>query len=212
LTNIRLVLHLLLDRSTGPLQETQEDLVTSAHEDCERLLRTLTGLLDLARLESGKAQLDLKPTDPQTLVADATRAFEEPIRASGRKLETAPLAQLPPVQADRERIALVLSNLLSNATKYSTPGSTITLRAQLVQPNSVRFAVLNAGPGLSESEQSRVFDKFYRAAKSDGEGAGLGLSIARQIIHAHEGKIGVNSEPGKVTEFFFDLPSASALV
>ncbi|MBV9490513.1 MAG: HAMP domain-containing protein [Verrucomicrobia bacterium] len=209
LTNIRLVLHLLLEKSTGPLQETQEDLVTSACDDCERLLRTLTSLLDLARMESGKAQLDLQPTEAQALIADALRSFEEPVRASGRRLAVEPQAGLPPVLADRDRIALVLSNLLSNALKYSTPGSTITLRSQVAEPHAVRFSVLNAGPGLEESEQTRVFDKFYRAAKTRGEGAGLGLSIARQIIHAHEGMIGVRSQPGQTTEFFFDLPTAS---
>jgi two-component system, NtrC family, sensor histidine kinase KinB len=209
LTNIRLVLHLLLEKSTGPLQETQEDLVSSAYEDCERLLRTLTSLLDLARIESGKAQLNLKPTDPRILIADAAKAFEDPIRAAGRNLAIEPDADLPPVQADRDRVALVLSNLLSNAIKYSTPGSTITLRAHGAEPNAVRFIVMNFGAGLPESEQSRVFDKFYRAANTNGEGAGLGLSIAREIIHAHEGRIGVHSQPGKVTEFYFDLPKAT---
>ncbi|MBV8899039.1 MAG: HAMP domain-containing protein [Verrucomicrobia bacterium] len=209
LTNIRLVLHLLLEKSTGPLQETQEDLVSSARDDCERLLRTLTSLLDLARIESGKAQLDLKPTDPCVLITDAAKAFEDPIRAAGRSLAVEMGADLPPVQADRDRVALVLSNLLSNAIKYSTPGSTITLRAQGAEPNAVRFTVINFGAGLAESEQSRVFDKFYRVANSNGEGAGLGLSIAREIIHAHEGRIGVHSQPGKVTEFYFDLPKAA---
>jgi signal transduction histidine kinase len=148
----------------------------------------------------------LKPVDPRILLADAAKAFEDPIRAAGRSLAVEPGEDLAPVQADPDRIALVLSNLLVNAIKYSTPGSTITLRALNAEPSAVRFIVENFGPGLPESEQSRVFDKFYRAAKTGGEGAGLGLSIARQIIHAHEGRIGVHSQPDKVTEFFFDLP------
>ncbi|HEY0790763.1 MAG TPA: ATP-binding protein, partial [Chthoniobacterales bacterium] len=206
LTNIRLVLHLLLDESTGPLLEAQKDLVTSAYDDCERLLRTLNTLLDLARMESGQVQLDLHPTPPETLLHDAELAYGDSVHASGRRLSLDFEAGLPPVQVDRDRIALVFSNLLSNAVKYGNPRSLITIKACSQDPGHVRFTVQNEGPGLSEAEQGRIFDKFYRIPKTPGEGVGLGLSIARQIISAHEGRIGVTSEAGRLTEFFFDLP------
>jgi NtrC-family two-component system sensor histidine kinase KinB len=206
LTNIRLVLHLLLDKSTGPLVSPQEDLVTSAYEDCERLLRTLNSLLDLARMESGQVQLNLHATPPETLLRDAEFAYGDPVHASGRRLSIDVQPGLCSVQADRDRIALVFSNLLSNAVKYSEPLSLITVKARQLEAGHVRFAVQNEGPGLSEAEQSRVFDKFYRIPKTPGEGIGLGLSIARQIISAHEGRMGVTSEVGRFTEFFFDLP------
>jgi signal transduction histidine kinase len=102
-----------------------------------------------------------------------------------------------------------MSNFISNALKYSAPKTDILLRASAFGSNYVRFSVVNEGPGLTEEEQARVFDKFYRSDKQRGEGAGLGLSIAREVVQAHDGRIGVNSELDKQTEFFCDLPAAT---
>jgi signal transduction histidine kinase len=118
---------------------------------------------------------------------------------------------LPQVFADLDRIALVFSNFLSNAFKYSYRNTEIVLAARTLNKEFVRFTVINSGPGLTEQEQARVFDKFYRGPMHKGEGAGLGLSIARQIVQAHDGRIGVLSELSKRTEFYFDLPVASVL-
>ena len=112
------------------------------------------------------------------------------------------------VYADPERISLVFSNFLSNALKYSYRETEIILRARLLNSEFVRFSVVNSGPGLTEEEQARVFDKFYRGPGNKGEGAGLGLSIARQVVQAHDGRIGVFSEWEKKTEFYCDLPAA----
>jgi two-component system, NtrC family, sensor histidine kinase KinB len=115
---------------------------------------------------------------------------------------------LPLVCADLERISLVFSNFLSNALKYSYRETEIVLMAQQLDSEFVRFSVINSGPGLSEEEQARVFDKFYRGPGQKGEGAGLGLSIARQVAQAHDGRIGVFSELEKKTKFYCDLPIA----
>jgi signal transduction histidine kinase len=101
---------------------------------------------------------------------------------------------------------LILSNFLSNALKYSFPESEVIIRARRWNWELVRFSVINRGPGLTEIEQSKVFDKFYRSEKLEGDGAGLGLSIARQIVQAHEGRIGVYSKVDETTEFYCDLP------
>jgi NtrC-family two-component system sensor histidine kinase KinB len=115
---------------------------------------------------------------------------------------------LPEVYADLERISLVFSNFLSNALKYSYRETEIVLAARKLNSDFVRFSVINSGPGLSEDQQGRVFDKFYRGPGQKGEGAGLGLSIARQVVQAHDGRIGVLSEREKKTEFYCDLPIA----
>jgi NtrC-family two-component system sensor histidine kinase KinB len=114
---------------------------------------------------------------------------------------------LPLVHADLERISLVFSNFLSNALRYSYRDTEILLAARILNPEFVRFSVINSGPNLSAEEQARVFDKFYRGPGHKGEGAGLGLSIARQVVQAHDGRIGVFSEAEK-TEFYCDLPVA----
>jgi len=208
LTGIRLVLHLLLEKSTGELTKAQEELVTTAWSDCERLLKTLNSILDLARMESGKAQLDLHEVPALRVVEESYYAFRDQAQAASRLLKMEVSEGLPAVCVDLERISLVFSNFFSNALKYSYSGTEIILMARVHGSDFVRFSVVNAGPGLSEEEQARVFDKFYRSSANKGEGAGLGLSIARQVVQAHDGRIGVFSEREKRTEFYCDLPVA----
>lgn len=209
LTGIRLVLHLLLEQRTGKLSSSQEELVVTGCNECERLLKTLKSILDLARMESGQHQLDLAPVAPGQLVQDAYHHFLDFFEQSTLRLELAVAPDLPAVSVDSTRVSLVLTNFLSNALKYSFPGTEVELRAQQINEHFVRFSVINSGPGLSELEQAKVFDKFYRSDnQSIREGAGLGLSIARQIVQAHDGRIGVKSELNALTEFFCDLPVA----
>jgi two-component system, NtrC family, sensor histidine kinase KinB len=209
LTGIRLVLHLLLEQRTGSLSESQQELVVTGCNECERLLKTLKSILDLARMESGQGQLELAPVPAAQLARDAYEQFLEQFERASLNLELAISPDLPPIMIDSTRMALVLTNFLSNALKYSFPNTTVVLRAELLNNHFVRFSVVNHGPGLSESEQAKVFDKFYRSEnQSGGDGVGLGLSIARQIALAHEGRVGVRSEVHRATEFFCDIPVA----
>lgn len=208
LTAIRLVLHLLLEKSVGGLTGAQEEIVTTARNDCERLLKTLNSILDLARMESGKSQLDLRPIPAKRVVEESYYSFHDQAAALSHPLRMDVSETLPAVYADPERISFVFSNFLSNALKYSYRDTEIVLTARNLHSGFVRFSVINSGPGLSEEEQARVFDKFYRGPGHKGEGAGLGLSIARQVVQAHEGRIGVVSESEKKTEFYCDLPVA----
>jgi len=210
LTAIRLVLHLLLEKSVGDLTAAQEEIVATAWNDCERLLKTLNSILDLARMESGKSQLDLKRTPAKRLVEESYYGYSDQAASTCHPLRMDVPDTLPLVIADLERIGLVFSNFLSNAFKYSYRNSEIVLAARTLNSDFVRFSVINSGPGLADEEQARVFDKFYRIPGHKGEGAGLGLSIARQIVQAHDGRIGVLSELNKQTEFYFDLPVAKA--
>ncbi|MBV9672844.1 MAG: HAMP domain-containing protein [Verrucomicrobia bacterium] len=210
LTGIRLVLHILLEKSAGALTEMQEELVGSARNDCEKLLKTLNSILDLARMESGKAQLNLQSLPGCQLAEDLFQSFLKLAKDSSRPLRKDVPDHLPMVQVDSERLSLVFSNFLSNAIKYGYPRSEICLRVSKQHQDFVRFSVINSGPGLSEEDIPRVFDKFYRSPRQKGEGVGLGLSIARLIVQAHEGRIGVISEEGKLTEFYCDIPISSS--
>jgi signal transduction histidine kinase len=113
--------------------------------------------------------------------------------------------ELPALKMDRERILHVLSNFLSNAIKYSPPGGEVILRARK-QGQGVYFSVADRGPGVPLQFQSLVFEKFFRVPGTAEKGAGLGLSIAREFVRAHRGRIGVQSEPGRGSEFYFTLP------
>ena len=208
LTGIRLVLHLLLEKNIGELTKAQEELVITAWSDCERLLKTLNSILDLARMESGKAQLDLQQVPAMRVIEESYYAFRDQAEAASHPFRMDVPGGLPVVYVDLERISLVFSNFLSNAVKYSYAGSEVVLMARAYSSDFVRFSVVNSGPGVSEEDQARVFDKFYRSSANKGEGVGLGLSIAREVVQAHDGRIGVFSELEKRTEFYCDLPVA----
>jgi two-component system sensor histidine kinase KdpD len=116
---------------------------------------------------------------------------------------------LPPVNVDAELIGIVIWQLLSNALKYTPPASPLTLRAS-EEEKEVIVSVEDRGPGISEQEKAKVFEKFYRG-KDQREripGTGMGLTIAREIVRAHHGRIWVESEPGKGTTFSFSVPRA----
>jgi signal transduction histidine kinase len=116
---------------------------------------------------------------------------------------------LPPVKVESQQIGHVFSNLINNAVRYSPRGEEIVLGAR-PENGGVRFTVADKGPGIEPQYQSRLFDKFFRVPGQEPAGAGLGLSIAREIVHAHNGSIGVNSHPGQGSEFYFILPGVGA--
>jgi signal transduction histidine kinase len=210
LTSVRMGLYLLAEKMVGPLNAKQEDLVLTAREDADRLLRTLNDLLDLAKLEQGVAQLHLDDVTPAELVEGAVREMKEIAAAAQITLKTELAPDLPPVHIDRQRMDYVITNLIGNAIKYSPKGTEILVSAALgktraTQPG-VRFSVKDQGSGISSEHQDHIFERFYRVPGTKRSGAGLGLSIAREVVTIHQGEIGVISQPEKGSEFFFVLP------
>ncbi len=207
LTSVRMALHLLLENSIGPLNPSQFDLLTTAKEDSERLLRTLNNLLDLTRLEEATPQLDLVECTVRELVESIAEEFRDTLAVSGHILNIDLGEDLPGIKIDREKTSHIFSNYLTNASKHSPEGSTITIRARSVLDDQVRISVIDQGTGISREDQERVFEKFFRVPGQTRTGAGLGLSIAREIALLHGGSVGVISEPGKGSEFYLDLPA-----
>jgi len=210
LTSVRMAIYLLFEKTVGPLNDKQADLVATAREDADRLHRTLNDLLDLAKLEQGPSQLELVRLSPVELVEAAEREARETAHGSEITLETEIAPNLPDVRIDRQRLAYVFTNLITNAIKYSPAGGTVLVRAQIGQTRSdkpcVRFSVKDQGPGIAPEHQEHIFERFYRVPGTNKSGAGLGLSIAREIVTAHQGEIGVISKLGEGSEFFFVLP------
>jgi NtrC-family two-component system sensor histidine kinase KinB len=207
LTSMQMAVYLLLEEKVGPLNPKQTELLLAARSNSDRLFEMIEDLLDLARFEGGAALIEKKAVSSDELIEAAAAREKELIVSRGRELKVEKEAHLPRVAVSRARIDQVFSNLVSNAVKYSPTGSTITFSARREDAKNVRFSVTDQGPGVPKELRRRIFDKFFRASEIGDEGAGLGLSIAREIVLAHGGNIGVESEEGKGSEFFFTLPA-----
>ncbi len=205
LTSVRMALHILLEKSVGMLTSKQEELLQAARNDAERLLNILNNLLDLARLEQGGVELHREPVAPADLLQSALEEASDRVTARGLRIDCALDPGLPLVSVDRQRISHVFANLLTNAIKHSPVGGQIRLGATKSDDHTVRFSVSDDGPGIAPEYHARIFDRFFRVPGQGKGGAGLGLSIAREIAVAHGGRIGVRSLPGQGATFYLDL-------
>jgi NtrC-family two-component system sensor histidine kinase KinB len=222
LTSLRMALHLCTDGVVGPLTEKQSDLLFAARDDCERLQVIVDELLNLSRLESGQIDLHRRRVDPETLVSGALDVH----KAAAEQADIALAAEVPPglpdVFVDPDRLQLVFTNLLGNALRFAPAGSRIVLRARPERPpenprghkladaTHVRFEVQDQGPGIAKDHQEGLFEKFFRVPGSPAGGSGLGLFIAKGLVQAHGGTIGVDSTPGQGATFWFTVPTAPA--
>ena len=161
------------------------------------------------REPAGKVELDREMWSPERLVEQTLGDFREEAQRQQVRLEAFVTPSLDDVLVDRSRILLVLANIVSNALRHSSPGGTVTLRAE-PGPACVRFTIADEGPGVPEEHRARIFDRFFRVPHDPAAGAGLGLSISREIVETHGGKIGVAGAPGDGATFWFTLPTHSA--
>lgn len=206
LTSLRMSVYLLLEERIGPLNEKQIGLLVAARDDSERLVGILDNLLDLDRIESGKAMVSPQPVLPRVLIQDAIDVFLVEARDKGVTLVNAVTEEMPEVMADAERMAHVLTNLLSNALRFTAPGGTVSVRASL-EAGCVAFAVEDTGEGISAEHIGHMFEQFYRVPGQDEKsGVGLGLAIVKEIVQAHGGEVSAESEIGKGSVFRFTLP------
>jgi two-component system, NtrC family, sensor histidine kinase KinB len=207
LTSVRMALHLCLEGAAGPLAAKQQDLLYAAREECERLHQIVDELLDLARLQSGRVELELAPAGAEELLARAERTYRAAAAAKGVSLGSEPVLRDLVVRADAQRVSLVFANLLENALRYTPEGGRILLRAA-DSGGWVRFEVADTGTGVPEDQRARIFEKFQRGPEGGSGGVGLGLAIARDVVRAHGGEIGVEGTPGGGASFWFTLPAA----
>ncbi len=207
LTSLRMAIHLCAGETVGPLTEKQADLMWAARQDCERLQSIVDDLLDLSRIQSGRMQLTRAVTPPRELVEAVLEQERAGAREAGVEITARAGDHLPPVDVDRERIQLVLSNFVSNALRHTPRGGTIEITAVEGQ-GVVRFEVKDTGEGIPPEYHERIFEKFFRIPGAPSGGVGLGLYLAREIVEAHGGRIGVESAPGLGSRFWFTLPRA----
>jgi len=205
LTSVRMVLYILLEEAVGGLTPKQRELLLTARSDADRLLRILNDLLDLTRLEEGNAGLHKEPIATADLVQSVIKEMKEQATAKRLKLNCVVEPRLPPVSVDRQRINHVFTNLITNAIKHSPAGGEIVLRAAPAEDHHVQFSITDQGAGIPEEYHSRIFERFFRVPGQSKSGAGLGLSIAREITLAHGGRIGVKSAVGQGSTFYVVL-------
>jgi NtrC-family two-component system sensor histidine kinase KinB len=208
LTSLRMALHLCLERSAGPLTGPQDDLLSGARLDAERIQALADDLLDLSRIQAGGLDLQRETVAAAALVDVAEQTQRATAQMKAVRIAGEVLPDCPAVLADPDRAALVLSNLLNNAVRHTPAGGRIVVSAE-ADEGHVRFEVVDEGEGVPPEYQTRVFDRFFRVPGRDSRGTGLGLAIAREIVQAHGGQIGVESVPGRGSRFWFTLPRAA---
>lgn len=194
----------------GVIEPTQEAIV-SLHDEVLRLARIVEDLLHLGQMESGGFPLSLQLTGIEDVIMRVASVFAAETDARGIHLETNIEEALPKIQADPDRIAQVLVNLLANAVHHTPDGGRIFVSASCLD-NSILVSVTDSGPGIAKEDLPHVFDRFYRTDRARDRatgGTGLGLAIAKGIITTHKGSIWAESEPGFGTTFTFSLPITS---
>ena len=188
--------------------DQQRELISIVDEEADRLSVLVTEAIQMARIEAGRVHLERESYPLHELVESALDKLRPMVRERSIAVNLA--SDLPAVWVDRELIEIALRQLIDNALKYSPRDSPVSVAAESNE-GRVIVSVTDRGPGIPEEEQSRIFEKFYRAEASRHQipGAGLGLVIAREIIQVHGGEIWVESQPGQGSTFRFSLPTLS---
>ncbi len=207
LTIVKEALDNLRDGIAGNLNEEQKKVVNIGRENVDRLTLLISDLLDLSRLESGKATFNKAAVDLQQLIRSASDNLGPLAERKRLSLITDLPEDLPQVFADADMINQVITNLVSNALRFAR--SRITIYAGVEDEKLIKISVIDDGKGVSKKQLQMLFDKFVQTSRPQGgagyQGTGLGLSICKRIVDAHNGQIWVESEEGKGAQFHFTL-------
>ena len=174
--------------------------------ETDALTQTVTELLELSRIESGRLSLDLKPASACELLDTSSKRMQMQAGRAGLSLRVECADGLPKINIDSQRLEQVLMNLIHNSIKFTRPGGEVILEAA-AGIREIRFSVRDTGIGIPADDVPRIFERFYRVDKSrTGSGTGLGLSIAKHIVEAHKGMIWAESVEGQGSAIFFSIP------
>jgi signal transduction histidine kinase len=211
LTAIRTSVGLLLDPGLAPSEDQRQELLVTIGRSADRMQRLVTELLDLARLRAGRVEMRRRAFDARDVLADVAAAVAPMAAAHDQRIRLDVPDEPVRVVADRSRIEQALLNLAANAQRFSPPSGDIDLVCRQ-EDGSVRWTVVDRGPGIGEEEQQRLFERFF-VGSTDGGGAGrgvgLGLPTALAIAQAHGGTIEVDSTPGRGSTFHLVVPATA---
>ncbi|MCH8745335.1 MAG: two-component sensor histidine kinase, partial [Chloroflexi bacterium] len=204
LSNVQGYLEAIKDNVLPADQQT----IDTIYQQVRHVVQLVEDLRLLALADAGAMRLELVSSSMEDLLNHTVGAFRPNAEGKRLVLEIQLPPDLPPISMDRTRIAQVVSNLLDNAIFHTPEGGSITVSAEASSTN-LRVSVADTGPGITLEDQTLIFDRFYRTDRSRARttgGSGLGLTIAKQMVEAHGGTIGVESHLGQGSRFFFELP------
>ena len=207
LTSIRGSLGLLESGALGPLPEKGQRMIEVAVQNTDRLVRLINDILDIERMDHGEGDMHKEPTDAAKLIARATEGLQS--FAAEAQVTLRAEAASAPLVADPDRVIQTLTNLISNAVKFSPPASTVRVSCAR-REGEVLFRVTDEGRGIPADKVASIFERFQQVDASDSRekgGTGLGLAICRTIVENHGGRIWVESVPGEGSSFSFVLPT-----
>ena len=193
-------------------QDKKQEYYRIIRKESERLTALINNILDFSRIEAGRKEYEFRKTDIAELVTNTLDSYRYQIDEQGFTFEQSIDSNLPLVQVDREAIARSLVNLVNNALKYSDHEKFLGVKLYRTD-GVVKLEVADRGIGIARREQSKIFEKFYRAGDPlvhNTKGSGLGLSLVRHIAHAHGGEVEVESTPGNGSKFILTLPVVPA--
>lgn len=197
---IKMSLQLLTNEQVGKLNEEQKNLLSSIEDDAGRLLKITGELLNMSQVESGNIKLTITAADPLEILNYAINANKTQADQKRVKFEILCEKNLPKVQADNEKTAWVLTNLISNAIRFSYENATIFLQIA-TKNNQVVFMVKDTGQGIAPEYKDKIFDRYFQVPGAKKEGSGLGLAISKEFIEAQNGQLSVESELGAGSTF-----------
>ena len=206
ISSIKMSLQLLENKQVGELNTEQESLIESIKEDAGRLLKITGELLNMTQVESGTVQMNIIASDAREIVNYAVSTNKSAAEQKQIKFKINTLDNLPKVLADTDKTSWVLTNLLSNAIRYSYENSVINIDVKS-ENDKINFTVTDTGQGISPQYVDKIFDRYFRIPGTKKEGTGLGLSISKEFIEAQGGTINVKSEFGAGSKFSFVLNS-----
>jgi GAF domain-containing protein/nitrogen-specific signal transduction histidine kinase len=212
MTSIKGFVDLVLMGTAGHVSEQQRHFLQIVKSNIDRLADLVEDILDLSKIETGRLYLQLEPVYFPVVVQGVLESLQAEIEDKGLELVVEVTPDLPLVKGDQDRLIRILTNLVSNAYKYTPAGGQIRITAT-PQEDLVRVAVADTGIGISEEDRAKIFDRFFRASHPmvrEISGTGLGLPIVKSLVEMHGGKVQVQSELGKGSEFSFTLPLVSS--
>ncbi len=208
IASIDMSVRLLKDKRVGPLNNEQKELVKSIDEDTQRMRNKARDLLDFSKIETGNIQLNIRKENPDNLIEYAYETMIKQVQQKNIQMYFVCDEKLPRIKADLQKTVWVLVNLISNAMRYTSPKGFIKLKAEEME-QVIKFSVTDSGKGISPEFLDKIFQKHFQVNDQNGTGgSGLGLSIAKKFINAQNGNIGVESELGQGSTFYFTLPKA----
>jgi PAS domain S-box-containing protein len=205
LSSINISLKLLENAKLGNVNEEQKKIIQSVKQQTSRLSKMVNELLDFSQTESGNIKLRIVPVHPADIADYATTALMVLISEKNIHLDVRIEDNLPDINADIEKTIWALTNLITNAVRYTPKDGTILIEIRQ-ENNYVSFTVKDNGPGISEEDQEKIFKKFVQVGEKNAKGRGLGLAITKEFVAAQNGLIGVQSELGAGSSFYFKLP------